>query len=81
MQLGWLHYFLLIAPLSIYLFATFSDPRELAAVALASLLVLGTPLRAFAPELSAHAQAAAYLAGALGLFALGLLELARPRSL
>ena len=79
-QLGWLHYFLLVVPLAIYLFATFADPRALAAVALASLLVLGTPVRAFTPELSSHWQAAAYLAGALGLFALGLVELARPRS-
>jgi Glycosyltransferase family 87 len=79
-QLGWLHYFLLVAPLAIYLFATLADPRELAAVGLASLLVLGTPLRAVAPELSPHWQAAAYLAGALGLFALGLVELARARS-
>ena len=79
-QLGWLHYFLLVAPLAIYLFATLADPRELALVALASLLVLGTPERAFAPELSSHWQAGAYLAGALGLFALGLVELARARS-
>ena len=79
-QLGWLHYFLLVAPLAIYLFAALADPRALAAVALASLLVLGTPVRVFGPGLSSHWQAAAYLAGALGLFALGLVELARPRS-
>ena len=48
--------------------------------ALASLLVLGTPLSAFTPELSSYWQAGAYLAGALGLFVLGLVELARPRS-
>lgn len=79
-QLGWLHYFMLVAPLAIYLFATLADPRALAAVALASLLVLGTPLRALAPELAPHWQAAAYLTGALGLFALGLVELARART-
>jgi glycosyl transferase family 87 len=79
-QLGWLHYFLLVVPLAIYLFHKLDDARELAAVGLASLLVLGTPLRALAPELAPHWQAAAYLAGALGLFALGLVELARART-
>jgi hypothetical protein len=33
-----------------------------------------------APELAPHWQAAAYLTGALGLFALGLVELARART-
>jgi len=79
-QLAWLHYFLLVVPLAIYLFHRLRTPAALAAAGIASLLVLGTPVRALAPELATHLQAAAYLTGALGLFALGLVELARTRA-
>jgi len=78
--LSWLHYFLLVVPLSIYLFHRLTSAAGLCVVAAASLLVLGIPMRALAPDLSSHGQAAAYLAGALVLFGLGLADLARARA-
>ena len=75
--LAWLHYYVLVVPLAIFLLRPRVPVPVLAAAALASVLLQATPLRVLAPALGVGAHAAAMITGALVVYALGLLELAR----
>jgi len=82
LPLVWLHYEILLVPLAVFLLRSrgaSSAPGlvERIALALASVCVLGRPIAAFAPSAEPYTAALPYIAGALVLVALGLLDLFR----
>jgi hypothetical protein len=78
LRLVWLHYYLLLVPLVVYLFRRRAVRGfELAAIGLATVCVLGGPLDVLLPEAGPYAQALPYMLGALVLLAFGLAEVGR----
>ena len=88
LRLVWVHYYLLVLPLAIYLLrprleqvasvrGTWRSPVEAAAVSIAILGVLGGPLRIVMPRSGPYAAALPYVTGAVLLFLFGLIELHR----
>jgi hypothetical protein len=88
LRLVWLHYYLLVLPLAIYLLrprleplATLRGPWrslvEAAALAMAVLGVLGGPARIVMPRSGPYAAALPYVTGAVLLLLFGLIELYR----
>jgi len=80
LRLAWVHYFVLAAPLALCLLGRVGSRVEGLAVAAASLLALGGPLRTFMPNADLWQQAVGLVTGTSLLALIGFAKLASSRA-